>query len=145
MHEPPAEPPFSDEAFPLQAVTGTTIAAAFAVFRSFGYGFLESVYRRALGIELRRRGVSVEHEVAYELFHHGESVGLYKADLVVDSRVIVETKTGPFPDVYAPTQVLDYLCASGLSLGLVIHFGPTGAKAMRVVSTNSARSVARDS
>jgi GxxExxY protein len=143
MHEPPTSPPFSDEAFPLQAVTGTTIAAAFAVFRAFGYGFLESVYRRALAVELRRRGVRVDEEVKYELFHHDEPVGCYKADMVVDSRVIVETKTGLTPDPIAPIQLLNYLCAARLTLGLVIHFGPRGARVRRVVSSEQARLVAR--
>jgi GxxExxY protein len=143
MHEPPTSPPFSDEAFPLQAVTGTIIAAAFAVFRAFGYGFLESVYRRALAVELRRRGVRVDEEVKYELFHHGEPVGCYKADMVVDSRVIVETKTGLTPDPIAPIQLLNYLCAARLTLGLVIHFGPRGARVRRVVSSEQGRLVAQ--
>ena len=137
--------PYSDEAFPLQAITGTIIASGFATFLAFGYGFLESVYRRALVVELRRRGVRVEQEVAYELFHHGESVGYYRADLVVESRIIVETKTGLTFDPLARTQLLNYLSASHLTLGLVIHFGPTGARVKRVVSTNTARSVAPDS
>src|SRR5436190_5312314 len=89
---PPAD--FPEEAFPLQALTGTIIASAFTVFKAFGYGFLEPVYRRALAVELRHRGVRVEQEVKYELFHRGEWVGTYKADLIADSRVIVETKTG---------------------------------------------------
>ena len=97
MNEPPA-PSFSEDAFPLQAVTGTVIAASFTVFKTFGCGFVEPVYRRAMMVELRHRGVWVEQEVKYELFHRGESVGYYKADMVVDSRVIVEIKTGPLPD-----------------------------------------------
>jgi GxxExxY protein len=144
MNEPTA-PRFSEDAFPLQAVTGTVIAASFTVFKTFGCGFVEPVYRRAMVVELRHRGVCVEQEVKYELFHRGESVGYYKADMVVDSRVIVEIKTGPLPDPLAPAQLLNYLCAAGLSLGLLIHFGPKGAKAKRVVSTNTVRSVARDS
>ena len=60
---------------PLSAVTGTISAGAFSVFRAFGYGFLEPVYRRSLGVDLKRRGVRVEQEVKYELFHFGEPVG----------------------------------------------------------------------
>ena len=136
-------PIFSDEAFPLQAVTGTIIAGAFAVFKRFGHGFLESVYQRALGVDVRRRGVRVEQEVRYELFHLGEPVGCYKADMVVDSRVIVETKTGLLLDPLAPVQLLNYLCAAQLTLGLVVFFGPKGVKVRRVVSTGRADSVAR--
>ena len=143
MAKHPAGHTFSDDAFPLQAVTGTIIAGAFAVFERFGYGFLEPVYRRALGVELRHRGVHVEQDVKYELFHLGESVGYYKADMVVDSRVIVETKAGLVLDPVAPIQLLNYLCAARLTLGLVIHFGPKGAKVRRMVSTDQGRSVAR--
>jgi GxxExxY protein len=135
------QPPYSEEAFPLQAITGTIIASGFATFLAFGYGFLESVYRRALVVELRRRGVRVEQEVAYELFHHGEPVGYYKADLVVESQVIVETKTGRTLDPLGRIQLLNYLSASRLTLGLLIHFGPTGARVKRIVATG-ARAVA---
>jgi GxxExxY protein len=137
------DPTSSDEAFPLHAVTGTIIAGAFSVFRAFGYGFVEPVYRRALGVDLSRRGVRVEQEVKYELFHFDEPVGCYKADMVVDSRVIVETKTGLIVDPLAPIQLLNYLCAAQLTLGLVIYFGPKGVKVKRVISTGQSKSVAR--
>ena len=101
------DPTSSDETFLLQSLTGTIIAGAFSVFRAFGYGFLEPVYRRALGVDLNRRGVRVEQEVKYELFHFGEPVGCYKADMVVDSRVIVETKTGLIVDPLARVQLLN--------------------------------------
>jgi GxxExxY protein len=127
MTKPPDRSEFSDDAFPLQALTGTIIASSFTVFRKFGYGFLEGVYRRALVAELRHRGVPIEEEVKYELFHHGQLVGCYRADLVVDLRVIVEAKAGAVMDPTAPVQLLNYLCAAQLGLGLVIHFGPKGA------------------
>jgi GxxExxY protein len=134
---------FDEEAFPLQAVTGTVIAAAHSVFRSLGYGFLESVYRRALVVELRHRGVRVEQEVVYELFHLDELIGAYKADVIVDSRVIVEVKTGLALDPTAPVQLLNYLCAARLSVGIVMYFGPKGAKAKRVIASDFVRSVDR--
>jgi GxxExxY protein len=128
--------PYPEDQFPLQALTGTIIAAAFEVFRDFGYGFLESVYRRALVVELRHRGVRVDEEVAYALFHRGESVGVYRADMVTESRVIVETKTGIVLDPIAPVQLLNYLCAAKLGLGLVVHFGPRGARIKRVIASD---------
>src|SRR5688572_4768550 len=137
MGEPPRSSEFPEDEFPLQAVTGTIIASAFSVFRKFGYGFLEPVYRRALAAELRHRGVRVDQEVHFELFHHSEPVGSYRADLIVDARVIVETKTGAGLDPNAPIQLLNYLCAARLSLGLVVHFGPKGARVKRVVASNS--------
>ena len=137
MDEPPRWTEFPEDEFPLQAVTGTIIASAFSVFRKFGFGFLEPVYRRALAAELRHRGVRVDQEVHFELFHHSEPVGSYRADLIVDARVIVETKTGAMLDPNAAVQLLNYLCAARLSLGLVVHFGPKGARVKRVVASNS--------
>ena len=95
------------------------------------------MYRRALAAELRHRGVRVDQEVHFELFHHSEPVGSYRTDMIVDARVIVETKTGSVLDPNAPIQLLNYLCAARLSLGLVVHFGPKGARVKRVVATHS--------
>jgi GxxExxY protein len=114
----------SAERYPLQELTGSIIAACYVVQRGFGHGFLEAVYRRALAVELQFQGIPVAQEVPYELFHRGVSVGFYRADLVVDSRVIVETKTGLVLDPIAPVQLLNCLNAARLSLGLVAHFGP---------------------
>ena len=79
----------------------------------------------------------------YELFHFGESVACYKADMIVESRVIVETKTGLVPDPLAQVQLLNYLSAARLPLGLVIYFGPTGVKVKRMIWNGQFNSVAR--
>ena len=130
---------YPDHAYPHQELTGKIIEASFTVFRAFGYGFLESVYRRALAVELEYQGVRVAQEVRYEMFHRGVSVGVYKADLVAEQIVIVETKTGPRPDPHAPEQVLNCLCAAHLTLGLFVYFGPKGARVRRVIKSETGR------
>jgi GxxExxY protein len=65
-----------------------------------------------------------------------ESVGFYRADLVVDSRVMVESKTGLVCDPIAPVQLLNCLGAAGLTLGLVIHFGPS-VSVKRVIASHT--------
>jgi len=110
--------------YPLQDLTGQIIEAFFHVHHTFGYGFLESVYRKTLAVELQRRGISIEQLVRYELVYYGVSVGTYEADLVVERSVILETKTGLVLDPVAQAQVLNYLRASQLEVGLVLHFGP---------------------
>ena len=129
------EPP--DE---LNELTGKIIGAAYTVDRGFGFGFLEPVYRRALSVELAFRGVAVAEEAPYELYHRGVSVGFYRADLVADRQVIVEVKTGVVLDPVAKPQLLNYLRAADLPLGLVIHFAPTGAVIKRVVASPEYRS-----
>src|SRR5450759_1121720 len=105
---------FSEHEYPLQELTGRIILAFFEVHRRFGFGFLESVYRRALAVELAHAGIPVAQEVPFELMHRGVSVGFYRADLIVASTVIVEAKTGLLLDPVAPAQLLNYLKAARL-------------------------------
>jgi len=113
--------PASD--YPHHELAHETIGAAFRVHSVLGYGFLESVYRRALVTELGRRGLSAKQEQLFEVDYEGVTVGIYSADLVVESTVIVEVKAGLYLDPAAMPQALNYLRASGLSVGLILHFG----------------------
>src|SRR5690242_8250211 len=110
--------------YPYVDLTGDIIGAAYAVHRAKGFGFLERVYRRALVVELEYLGIQSRREVAFDLHHRGVPIGVYRADLIVESRVIVEVKTGMLLDPAVVPQTLNYLKASGLSVGLVIYFGP---------------------
>jgi GxxExxY protein len=128
-----------DADYPLQDLTGQIIEAFLQVHHTFGYGFLESVYRKALAVELQRRGISIGQLVRYELTYCGVPVGTYEADLVVEQSVIVETKTGLVLDPVAQAQVLNYLKASHLPVGLVLHFGPRPVVKRVVRSTYPSR------
>ena len=118
--------------YPLSELTRDVIAGFYRTFSAFGFGFLEPVYRRALTVELRHAGLAVEKEVAFELFHLGEWIGRYRADLIVQQQLIVEVKTGPSLDAHAIPQVLNYLTVTKLPLGLVLYFGPK-PKVKRVI------------
>jgi GxxExxY protein len=120
--------------YPLKDLTHRIIGACFTVQRAFGYGFLESVYRRSIAVELQYLGIPVQQEVRYELFHRGVSVGIYKADLVA-GQVLIETKAGPTLPLGSQAQLLNCLSASGLKLGLLVHFGPRGAVIKRIAAT----------
>src|ERR1051325_3334803 len=87
---------------------------------------------RVLSVELRHAGLHVQSEVPFELFHLGECVGRYQADLVVERTLIVEVKTGPTLDSHAIPQLLNYLNVTKLPLGLVLFFGPL-PKVRRVI------------
>jgi GxxExxY protein len=99
---------YPERDYPHQELTSKIIASSFAVFRTLGYGFLESVYRRALAVELQYCGVRIAQEVSYEIRYRGVSVGIYRADLVANSIVIVETKDRVLsrPDHARPTPEL---------------------------------------
>ena len=114
---------FPKEEYPHQELTGRIIGAFFEVHQVLGYGLLESVYKRALAVELDFRGLKVTHEVPYPVVYRGVTVGTYRADQVVESAVIVESKTGIHLDPVSPAQTLRYLNASGLEVGLILHYG----------------------
>ena len=102
------------------------LGAFFRVHTELGHGFLEAVYGRAMERELQRRGLSVEREVPFDVVFQGRTVGIYKADLVVEHKVIVECKVAEFLTAAHDAQVLNYLKASGIQLGLLLNFGRRG-------------------
>ena len=118
-------------------LTNAIIGALFEVHNVLCAGFLESVYANALTVELRLRGVPVERNVSFEVMYRGTSVGRYVADLVVDQTVIVETKVAKAIDPVHRAQLLNYLRASGLEVGLVANFG-SSVQFKRVVWTRRA-------
>ena len=123
---------FIDPRYPLSELTRDVIAGFYRTYDAFGFGFLEPVYRRGLAVELRHAGLRVESEVSFELFHLGECIGRYRADLIVERTLIVEVKTGLTWDPHAVPQLLNYLNVTKLPLGLVLFFGPT-PKVRRVI------------
>lgn len=108
-------------------LTDEIIGAMYTVHRKLGAGFLEAVYKNALAIELRKRGLRVDRNVAYEIRYEGELIGRYVADFVVESKVIVEAKVARSIDTSHRDQTLNYLQASKLEVGLVLKFGSTPA------------------
>lgn len=105
-------------------VSQEIIGAFFDVYNGLGHGFLEVVYRRAMAVALTRRGLAVESEAPFSVHYAGESVGEYRADLVVAHRVVVECKATERLTATHEAQLLNYLRASGLSIGIVLNFGP---------------------
>ena len=109
---------------PEQALTGEIIRAFYQCYNALGFGFLESVYRRALTTELRASGLRCAEEVATEVCYKGVVVGTYRADLIVEDRVIVETKATAILGPSDKRQLLNYLRATRIKVGLLLHFGP---------------------
>ena len=106
-------------------LTGEIINAAHTVHNELGYGFLERVYHKSLFIELSKRGYSVEFEKPIEVHYDNQVVGEFFADLLVENKVVVEVKAA---DKYAnvfEAQLLNYLKATRLEVGLIINFGPS--------------------
>lgn len=89
-----------------------------------GSGFLESVYRNALARELTKAGVSYEREVPIDVWYDGVKVGHFKADFLVEGRVILEVKASLAITEADRAHLLNYLRGSRVEVGLLLHFGP---------------------
>ena len=129
-----------------EKLTESVIGAFYAVYNALGFGFLEHVYVMGLERELRARGHRVGRQVSVWISYKGELLCEQRLDMIVDDLLVVEVKaTAQLPRV-APRQVYNYLRATNLEVGLLLHFGPDPAF-YRLISTNaraSAASVASD-
>jgi GxxExxY protein len=110
---------------PCADVTGAVIGAFYRTYNELGPGFPEFIARRALAITLRDLGLEVEEELLLPVRFRGREIGRFRADLLVSSLVIVEVKVSPEIERYHLAQVLHYLKASDLDVGLLVNFGRT--------------------
>ena len=106
-----------------QDLTEKILAACFEVINELGVGFLESVYQNSLVIALQDYGLSVKTEHPLCVSFRGQVVGSFYADLFVEEKVIVELKAvSSLTDVHK-AQVINYLKATGIPVGLLVNFG----------------------
>jgi GxxExxY protein len=114
-------------------ITYAINGAAFEVNRILGSGFLEKVYENALLVELRERGFNAESQVPVKVFYKNKVVGEYIIDILVEKKVIVELKTVEKFDNVHEAQLLNYLKASGIQVGLLINFKHPKVEIKRMV------------
>ena len=114
--------------------TERIIGCCFKVHSELGPGFPEKIYHNALEKALAKTGISFVSEKNFRVAFQGESVGSFKVDLLVEERVIVEVKavSGVIPKIFA-AQVLAYLKAARLPVGLLVNFGNTNCQISRFV------------
>jgi len=103
--------------------TDKIISAAYKVHNSLGFGFLEKVYQNAMVVELEKMGLLVEKEVAMDVYYQNVLVGQYFADLIVEQKIILELKSVKSTIKIHEVQLVNYLKATGLEVGLLINFG----------------------
>ena len=120
-------------AYPHSDLTRTIIGAAYEVYRELGHGFLEKVYAAALKKEFESMGHEAVAEAQIDVRYKGESVGVYFADVLVDKRVICEIKAAQKLAPGHEAQLLNYLKATGIKVGLLLNFGPRGVQVKRMV------------
>ena len=100
------------------------VGSFFDVYNELGYGFVESIYARALEIALRDRGLKVDREYPIAVIFRGQQVGFHRIDMLVERRVVIELKSTSRLAENARRQLRSCLTAVGLRVGMVLHFGP---------------------
>lgn len=108
-------------------LTGRIINVFYRAYDELGYGFVEKVYANTLAIELACAGIAFEREVPVDVYYKGQKVGHYRADFVIERRIVLELKACRAVDDADRRQLLNYLRATSLELGLLLHFGPKPA------------------
>ena len=104
-------------------LTAKILEACFEVSNELGAGFLEAVYQNALLIALREKCMSAEPQAAMNVLFRGQPVGQYFADILVESKIILELKAVSALSSVHQAQVINYLKATGLEVGLLVNFG----------------------
>ena len=125
-------------------VTYAINGAVFEVNKILGPGFLEKVYENAMLVELSKRGIKAESQVPINVFYKDQQVGEYVADLFVEDKVIVELKTVNQLEKIHEAQLLNYLKATGINVGLLVNFRHEKAEIKRLVLNLPERSVRKD-
>jgi GxxExxY protein len=105
-------------------ITAAILKAFYHVYNTLGYGFLEKVYENALKITLRKCGLSVTQQQPIKVHFEGEEIGEYFADLVVEEKVIIELKAAEAICSAHESQLLNYLKATEIEVGMLLNFGP---------------------
>ncbi len=105
-------------------LTYSVIGGFFEVYYTLGYGFLEHVYVAALTRELLSRKHEIGREVSVPVLYKGEEVARQRLDMIVDQKLVVEVKSTRTLHDGSVRQVENYLRATSLELGLLLHFGP---------------------
>lgn len=106
-------------------LTGLVIGCAMRVHRELGPGFLESVYQNALCVELTHEGIAHSTEEPIAVYYRKTKVGDFCADVLVEKRLILELKSVEKTNSVHEVQLVNYLNATGIDIGLLINFGAT--------------------
>ena len=106
-----------------EKLTEKIIGVSFDVLNELGSGFLESVYQRALVLALTQAGLVVQEQVPLRVEFRGNVVGEFIADVIVEGLVVLELKSGKALNAEHEAQLLNYLKAAGMKVGLLLNFG----------------------
>jgi GxxExxY protein len=113
----------SEESLLHKELTNNIISCFYRVYNDLGYGFLERVYQNALYFVLIDEGLNCEVEKPVKVYHNGRVVGDYRADLLVENCVLLELKANEELNLANEKQLINYLKATNIEVGLLLNFG----------------------
>lgn len=106
-----------------EELTNKIIGVFYEVYNELGHGFLESVYEKAMAIAFAEKGIQFEEQVEIPVWFHRKQAGMFYADIVVEGIVILELKAVRSLDPAHEAQLLNYLRATEIEIGLLLNFG----------------------
>ena len=112
-----------DNGMDVEMIVPMLMDCAKNIRRQLGAGYLESVYKNAMLIELRKRGLKYEVERPINVYYDKQIVGMFKADIIVEDSIILELKAVNGINIAHEVQLVNYLTATGIDNGLLINFG----------------------
>lgn len=119
-------------------LTSIIISCFYTVYNKLGYGFLEKVYENAMKLELERNGLYVEKQKPISVFYNNNLVGEYYADLIVENKVILELKASESLCEEHEYQLINYLKATNIEVGLLLNFGKKPQISRKIFTNKSA-------
>jgi len=112
-------------------LTRQIIGCAYQVYKKLGFGFLESVYKKAMLIELESIKLKAEPEKALKVYYDNQVVGDFYVDLLAEDEIVIELKSVEHLTKAHEVQLVNYLNGLQKEIGLLINFGPTGVEVKR--------------
>ena len=125
-------------------LTQKIIGCAIKVHRTLGPGFLESVYQNALAFELHNAGMNVECGKKIQVTYEGMVVGDFFADMLINSQILIENKAVLTLTTAHEVQLVNYLTATGIEIGLLLNFGAARLEFKRKTRTYNPKNAGQD-
>ena len=119
-----------------QDLTGEIINAFYEVYNVLGYGFLEKVYEKSMMIELQKRGFECRQQEKIGVYYDNTKVGDYFADIIVSDLVIIELKAAESLNQAHVNQLINYLRATNIEVGLILNFGKNPEFKRKIFTNN---------
>ena len=117
-------------------ITELIIKAFYKVYNKLGYGFLEKVYEKAMLIELKKLGLFVSNQTPIDVYYDEQNIGKYFADIIVNEKVIIELKAAENIAEEHECQLVNYLKATEIEVGILLNFGKEPQFKRRVLTSD---------